>query len=555
MLIQCTKKLLDELKIMPDAVVDETLPLFSWHANLITVNRRKTVVLVNDSNRYIVVLHGLKAKDFQNLDDFIRKAIRETLLAEDLAPDIVEKVIQFQPEIKYTKTKNRTATARLSKACETVGVFAEDFNVNVITQPEVSLLASRHLVSAGKDYIFPNEEMYKDMEAFVKTPIFECEAVQIKVTLDLYEFEVWRILVIPTNITFNKLHKILQIAFEWKDYHMHDFCVFDGETPIINLVCSEEIFEYQTDLPMKMESDHTLSDFVPKYERIKYCYDFGDMWQHYIEVEKVIENYSNHYPICLEGIGNSPPEDVGGEEGYEDFLEAISNPTHEEHEFSLEWGKMQGYSEFNIEEINKKLKLLNKEVLSNNERRNVALFLKEDDAKLFFKLWLGVLSYTNQKYKLNPKLGEMKTQKGLDVESLISIKDKLWEDVSLLDEYIKTNELLLPDREIKILSSWKEKIAGKFVVLKNLKKYSVFLSVEEEQKLYGVVGISNPIEEILPSYVLPSYVEAVLLPFEGKIIYDSLLRPYDVQLGSGIQKNINEQYKELKKQKGIITSL
>src|SRR5699024_585038 len=75
MLIQCTRKLLDQLKIKPSEVPRKTQPLFSWHANILTINRRKTVVLVNDSNRYVVVLYGLLAKDFQKLDQLIFEAI------------------------------------------------------------------------------------------------------------------------------------------------------------------------------------------------------------------------------------------------------------------------------------------------------------------------------------------------------------------------------------------------------------------------------------------------------------------------------------------------
>lgn len=61
MLIQCTKKLLDELNIKPGALHEPTgeeEPLFSWHANLIKLKRRKAVVLVNDSNKYVLVLFG-----------------------------------------------------------------------------------------------------------------------------------------------------------------------------------------------------------------------------------------------------------------------------------------------------------------------------------------------------------------------------------------------------------------------------------------------------------------------------------------------------------------
>ena len=46
MLLQCTKKSLDVIERKPVAYEEENL-LFSWHADLITLNRRKTVVLVN----------------------------------------------------------------------------------------------------------------------------------------------------------------------------------------------------------------------------------------------------------------------------------------------------------------------------------------------------------------------------------------------------------------------------------------------------------------------------------------------------------------------------
>jgi hypothetical protein len=38
------------------------------------------------------------------------------------------------------------------------------------------------------------------------------------------------------------------------------------------------------------------------------------------------------FAICLDGQRACPPEDCGGTRGYEDFLEAIASPEHEEHE-------------------------------------------------------------------------------------------------------------------------------------------------------------------------------------------------------------------------------
>ena len=73
--------------------------------------------------------------------------------------------------------------------------------------------------------------------------------------------------------------------------------------------------------------------------------------------------------------------------------------------------------------------------------------------------------------------------------------------------------------------------------------------------LYGVVGIASDIEELFPSFALPWYSKAVLLLFEGKIIYDSLLTTYNITYGSGIRKRFNEEYRELKNTAGVITTL
>jgi hypothetical protein len=95
---------------------------------------------------------------------------------------------------------------------------------------------------------------------------------------------------------------------------------------------------------------------IPQYSRIKYNYDFGDDWQHSIEVGNFIENYTQNYPVCLAGEGNAPPEDIGGEGGYDEFLEVISDPEHPQHKEMLDWGKLQGYRDFDIELMNKRLK-------------------------------------------------------------------------------------------------------------------------------------------------------------------------------------------------------
>ena len=105
-----------------------------------------------------------------------------------------------------------------------------------------------------------------------------------------------------------------------------------------------------------------LSDVIggQKKFRCQYLYDFGDSWEHILLLEKILSaKLGIHYPFCLKGKRARPPEDVGGVWGYEDFLEAINNPKHEEHEMYIEWiGDEFDPEEFDIDDINQGLRNL-----------------------------------------------------------------------------------------------------------------------------------------------------------------------------------------------------
>ena len=73
-------------------------------------------------------------------------------------------------------------------------------------------------------------------------------------------------------------------------------------------------------------------------DRFSYTYDFGDDWEHRIEVEGVVPiDPDGAYPRCVAGRRSAPPEDVGGPWSYAGFLEAIADPNHDEHDGMLEW--------------------------------------------------------------------------------------------------------------------------------------------------------------------------------------------------------------------------
>ncbi|MBC8496933.1 MAG: plasmid pRiA4b ORF-3 family protein [Chloroflexi bacterium] len=174
---------------------------------------------------------------------------------------------------------------------------------------------------------------------------------QIKVTLKDSKPPIWRRLLVPTNITLYELHQIIQTAMGWAGYHLHQFVIYgqyygDPEDDVTGF------------METKNEQRYKLSSFATR-EGIKfdYQYDFGDGWEHSILVEKILTpDRGAQYPVCIKGRRACPPEDVGGVWGYEEFLEAIQDPSHPEHDDYLDWvGGEFDPAEFNLEEINEML--------------------------------------------------------------------------------------------------------------------------------------------------------------------------------------------------------
>jgi Plasmid pRiA4b ORF-3-like protein len=93
-------------------------------------------------------------------------------------------------------------------------------------------------------------------------------------------------------------------------------------------------------------------------KKFTYTYDFGDNWDHAILVEKTLEAEPGvRYPRCVGGKRACPPEDCGGPWGYGDFLEAVGDPRHPEHEEMLEWAGGEFDPEaFDIETVNEELR-------------------------------------------------------------------------------------------------------------------------------------------------------------------------------------------------------
>jgi hypothetical protein len=158
---------------------------------------------------------------------------------------------------------------------------------------------------------------------------------QFRITLLDTQPPVWRRVQVR-DCTLDKLHEHVQTAMGWTNSHLYHFRV--GEQLYGDPLLMQENFE---ELGYEDSTGTKLSDILPKSGRrfrFGYEYDFGDGWRHEVLFEGCPRaERGKRYPVCLEGARACPPEDVGGAWGYQEFLAALADPEHEDHDGLLEW--------------------------------------------------------------------------------------------------------------------------------------------------------------------------------------------------------------------------
>lgn len=134
------------------------------------------------------------------------------------------------------------------------------------------------------------------------------------------------------------------------------------------------------------------------------------------------------------------------------------------------------------------------------------------------------------------------------------VRNALWEHDALREDFITENPAYLPPEDLALVASWQNRLAGSFYIVRALQAYTVFLTDQAPIHAYGVLGLTSPIEETI-DWPIPLLTQAVLLPFEGQITYDSLLTSYAVTFGPNIRHRLTNEYRTAKEREGIITSL
>lgn len=179
---------------------------------------------------------------------------------------------------------------------------------------------------------------------------------QFRIILENITPSIWRQIQVPETYTFWDFHMAIQDAMGWNNSHLHQFETNNPKTKknefigIPEDVYGGDFIDFETLAGWKLY----IKDYFSEENRIiPYLYDFGDGWMHRIEYECILFKQSKQkYPVCIAGERACPPEDCGGEWGYENLLEILKNPNHEEHEEMKLWvGKKFDPEKFDASKI------------------------------------------------------------------------------------------------------------------------------------------------------------------------------------------------------------
>jgi hypothetical protein len=158
--------------------------------------------------------------------------------------------------------------------------------------------------------------------------------------------QIWRQVQVDASISLDKLHHIIQASMGWTNSHLYSFSIDDIEYSHPDFSDADFLYADST--------KYKLKDFAD--ERILYVYDYGDYWEHEVEIIRKLDRIEFLKAVCIDGKGKCPPEDVGGIHGFEEFLNIMADKNHPERESYIEWcGEEFDINDFSTGDANSNL--------------------------------------------------------------------------------------------------------------------------------------------------------------------------------------------------------
>jgi hypothetical protein len=180
--------------------------------------------------------------------------------------------------------------------------------------------------------------------------------------------------------------------------------------------------------------------------------------------------------------------------------------------------------------------------------------LSNDQVETVYKLYDALMEFTNEHLHPAGTPQSASAYASLGLEKQTEIARAFVNRLDLIDAFIAANPREFSPRELEIVSSWRHLVSGRFIALRQLKQHLILLACDGSQTVYGVLGLSKPMAQVIPQR-LPAMIETVLLPFQGQLVYNGTIGVVNATFGPGARRAFEDQYRAAKASQAVVVSL
>ncbi|GFM35928.1 DUF6933 domain-containing protein [Desulfovibrio psychrotolerans] len=162
--IACTQKLAVEFKDRYEPAAIPTDGLRGWHANLLTLKRRKCVLLTNEQTRFSIFFFGFRKPDFANFQNLFSERFANELKWLGIPnPQIAQARLQLGP-FTFGKTYCRSTLGTMKERQLELEYLIERMPEGILTDQDYNYLSHQMnnaptYTKFHNKYIWPAQEM------------------------------------------------------------------------------------------------------------------------------------------------------------------------------------------------------------------------------------------------------------------------------------------------------------------------------------------------------------------------------------------------------------
>ena len=120
--------------------------------------------------------------------------------------------------------------------------------------------------------------------------------------------------------------------------------------------------------------------------------------------------------------------------------------------------------------------------------------LSQQEVELFYELMWSLQFFVKQKLKLLRKIRTLQDYSDCSQQDKMKVRQTMYENIELIDIFIKENPQNFSDEKLDIVASWKNFILDNFHIERILKKYTVFISSKND--VYAVLALTETFHEV-----------------------------------------------------------